>query len=378
MAWHLLRRERARLLVAMIGIAFADLLMLMQLGFKGALFASTSMVQKAMKADLFLVNPHFETLISPQSISRDLLYRCKASPNVDRVQPVKMGLTPWRNPLNGRSRSILVLGFDPTFPVIDSLSSTDAASLKGLGNVVFDRLSRPEFGPIEKLFLERKAPVATEIDRHRVQVIGFYSMGASFAADGGVLASEETFRSIFTGSKRDQIEFGLISLRDPSRLEETRMQLQALIGQDADVITHRQLEMREENYWANSTGIGFIFGMGVVMGFVVGVVIVYQILHGDVESHLSQYATLKAMGYSNLFLLAVLFQESLLLAVLGFLPGLGLSTFLYAQASAATQLPLIMSPERAAGVFLATLAMCAISAAIASRSLILADPAEIF
>ncbi len=118
--------------------------------------------------------------------------------------------------------------------------------------------------------------------------------------------------------------------------------------------------------------------MGAVMGFLVGVVIVYQVLHGDVSDHLPQYATLKAMGYSNGFLLATLAQESLILALLGYGPGLGLSMFLYQKTAQATALPLFMPWERAVGVLLATIVMCLTSAAIASRKLLSADPAEIF
>lgn len=114
------------------------------------------------------------------------------------------------------------------------------------------------------------------------------------------------------------------------------------------------------------------------MGFLVGVVIVYQVLHSDIADHLPQYATLKAMGYGNGFLLLTLAQESLILAILGYLPGLFLSLLLYHQIAVSTSLPVFMSTERALGVLLTTVLMCLTSATIASRKLVLADPAEIF
>ncbi|MBT9588843.1 FtsX-like permease family protein [bacterium] len=375
LAWHVLHKEKVRLFVAVLGISFANLLIFMQLGFCGALFYSCGTLYRSFYGDLCLVNPHYETLIQPLSFKRELMYRCQAYPEVARVQGVNVGLTGWRNPETGKMRSIQVAGYDPGYPALRAVGS-QGDSLKILGNVLFDRLGRPEFGPIEAMFA--KGPVFTEVNRKRVQVSGLFSLGASFAADGCMVTSDETFRMIFTDSRRDEIEFGFLFLKPGSQPEEIQPKLQAMIGTAARVLTRAQLEKLEENYWASSTGIGFIFNMGAAMGFMVGVVIVYQVLHSDIADHLPQYATLKAMGYSNGFLLLILGQESLILALLGYGPGLAFSLFLYQQASAATSLPIFMTADRAWGVLLGTIAMCLISAAIAARKLVSADPAEIF
>ena len=114
------------------------------------------------------------------------------------------------------------------------------------------------------------------------------------------------------------------------------------------------------------------------MGFVVGAIIVYQILYADVADHLAEYATLKAMGFSNLFLSWVVVQQAMILAVLGFVPGVLVSRWLYAQASEATNLPLNLTQERALGVLLLTVVMCAVAAVIALRKVHSADPADVF
>jgi putative ABC transport system permease protein len=387
LAFHLLKKEKARLMVAIIGIAFADILIFMQLGFKGALFASTSALQERLTGDLFVIHPFFETLIAPQSIERDLFNRCLAHPNVGRVQGVKVGLVPWRNPVNGRTRSIQVLGFDPTFPALSDKvpkgagpqpTADDYARLRVLGNLLFDRSARPEFGPIEELAKAGDGTVEAEINRRKVKVVGFFYLGASFAADGSVITSLETYSKIFPDSKSKEIEYGMVFLKDRSLSEQTLADLQMLIGKRADVVNHSAMELRERTYWENATAIGYIFNFGSVMGFVVGVVIVYQILHSGIENHLSQYATLKAMGYGNLFLFRTLVQESCMLAVAGFLPGLGVCVFLYGKVATATLLPLEMTAERAGIVLGATVTMCLISAVLASRTLFSADPADIF
>jgi putative ABC transport system permease protein len=375
LAWHVLRKEKVRLFVAVMGISFANLLIFMQLGFSGALFYSCGTLYRSFYGDLCLVNPNFETLIQPLSFKRELLYRCQAYPEVVRVQGIKVGLTGWRNPETGKTRTIQVAGYDPSYNALRAVGER-GESLKILGNVLFDRLGRPEFGPIESLLA--RGPVVTEVNRKQVSVSGLFELGASFAADGCMVTSEETFRMIFTDSRREEVEFGFLFLKPDCQPEEMLPKLQALIGPAARVLTRAQLEELEENYWANSTGIGFIFNLGAAMGFLVGVVIVYQVLHSDIADHLPQYATMKAMGYSNAFLLLMLGQESLILAVLGYLPGLAFSLFLYQQASAATSLPIFMTSDRALGVLLATVAMCLISATIAARKLVSADPAEIF
>lgn len=370
LAWHVLRREPVRLFVAVLGITFANMLIFMQLGFSGALFYSCGTLHRSFYGDLCLVNPHFETLIQPLQFKREVLYRCRALPEVAEVQGVRVGLTGWRNPQTGKTRSIQVAAYDPGQPAM-RVGPHQNESLKLLGNVLFDRLSRPEFGLIQ-------VGTTTEVNRRRVQVSGLFELGASFASDGCMICSEETFRMIFPDSRREEIEFGFVTLKNPADTLIVQAQLQSLLGPNIRVLTRPQLEKLEEDYWAGSTGIGFIFNMGASMGFLVGVVIVYQVLHSDIADHLPQYATLKAMGYGNGFLLTTLAQESLILAVLGYLPGLGLGLGLYHTAAAATSLPIFMTSRRALGVFLLTLAMCTLSAAIAARKLVSADPAEIF
>jgi putative ABC transport system permease protein len=128
----------------------------------------------------------------------------------------------------------------------------------------------------------------------------------------------------------------------------------------------------------SNSPIGFVFGLGTAMGFIVGTVIVYQVLSTDVNSHLAEYATFKAMGYRNSYLLGVIFEEALILSLLGFVPGLLISLAAYQLTAAATALPLLMPTSRVILVFLLTVVMCNASGAIATRRLQAADPADIF
>ena len=205
-----------------------------------------------------------------------------------------------------------------------------------------------------------------------------FTNGSSFAADGNVITSDSTFLQLFPDRTPAEIEVGLINLTPGADIERVRSQLIAGLPNDVNVLTTEEFAQIEKDYWASGTGIGFIFGLGVGVGFIVGSVIVYQILYADVSDHLPEYATLKAMGYTNLYLLGVLTQEALLLAILGFLPGFALSFGLYQVTYAATLLPISMTIDRAVTVLVLTIIMCSVSGAIAMRKLRSADPAEVF
>ena len=170
----------------------------------------------------------------------------------------------------------------------------------------------------------------------------------------------------------------MIRLRPGADPAQVVKRLQGLLPEDVSVLTKQGFLDLEMDYWRSSTAIGFIFSLGAAMGFVVGCVIVYQILYSDVSDHLPEYATLMAMGYSLLTLLGVVAREGLLLAIFGYLPAYAAGQVLYAVIHAATKLPVAMASDRAITVFLMILIMCMGSAAMAMRKLGDADPADIF
>ena len=154
--------------------------------------------------------------------------------------------------------------------------------------------------------------------------------------------------------------------------------MRSQLDQDVNVLTKQEFIDLELNYWAEATPIGFIFNLGVSMGFIVGVVIVYQVLYKDVSDHLAEYATLKAMGYSNFFLFRLILQESMLLSLCGFVPALFICAILYNLTQSATGLLMELSGDRILQLFLLTLAMSSISGTLSLRKVQTADPAEIF
>ena len=371
-------KEKTRLTVAIAGIAFADILMFVQMGFENSLYDAATKPHLNLQADLVMINPQFQTLFSVKDFSRDQLYQTLGNNAVKSVSPVYISTGQWRNPQTRQERAILVWGIDPTvsafkFPEVNQ----NRDSLKELNQVLFDRASRPEYGAIPN-WLKQKGSVETEIDGKAIAVKGLFTLGSSFAADGNIITSDSTFLRIFPQRQSDRIDVGLINLKPGINLEQVQSQLAAMLPHDVKILTPEEFAEIEKQYWANGTGIGFIFGLGVIVGLIVGIIIVYQILYSDVSQHLPEYATLKAMGYSDRYLLWVLLQEALLLALLGYFPGLLLAFGLYQIAYAATLLPIVMKLETAISVLILTIFMCSVSGAIAIKKLRSADPADVF
>ncbi len=378
LAWLLLTRQPARLAVALAGIAFAGILMFLQLGFRDGLFDASITIHKLFDADLVLISPRTISSIGMAGFPRRRLVQALADPAVRGVTPVHWNLMLWRNPENRRNRSILAIGFEPGDPLFTDPSLAERARpLTQRGRVLFDQRSRPEFGPIAA-WLRQGRVVETEVAGRRVRVSGLVSLGPSFGADGTMLLSRETFLMLMPETVPGSIEVGLVRLEPGADAAEVANRLQRRLPSDVRILTKAGFEEFEKDYWRSSTAIGFIFTIGAAMGFVVGCVIVYQILHSDVSDHLPEYATLLAMGYRLSSLLGVVAREGLLLAVLGYVPAWLAAQGLYALVRSGTRLPVYMQTERSLLVFAMILTMCMASAAVAMRKLADADPAEIF
>ncbi len=378
LAWLLLTRQPLRLMVALAGISFAGILMFMQLGFRDGLFDASVTVHRLFDADLVLISPRSMSSISMSGFPRRRLVQTMAHPSVTGITPVNWNFLLWRNPETLTTRSILALGFEPGAPLFtDPELAFKAKYLNSRGRVLFDDLSRDEFGPIAKWFREGRK-VETEVAGKRVRVVGLVSLGPSFGADGNLLASRETFLELMPTTPPGSIEIGLVRLRSKSEIYKVKESLSLSLPKDVQIFTKKEFIDFEKNYWRSSTSIGFIFSLGAAMGFIVGSVIVYQILYSDVSDHLPEYATLMAMGYKIKTLLGVVAREGFLLAIMGYVPAYGAGQGLYALVRGSTKLPVAMDTERALFVFLLILVMCMGSALLAMRRLIDADPAEIF
>ena len=378
LAWLQLTRDKQRFAAALAGIAFAASLMLTQLGFEDALMSTSGLLHSKMAADLVLISPLYQFIISPRSFTERRLYQVLGVEGVASVEPLYLGQASFKNPSDGTERTIFAIGFNPRSALLNMPGiAENLDKIRNPGVVIFDSIRRPEFGPIAEN-VQKHGQVVTEIGGRQVEINGLFQLGTSFAIDGTVVMSDETFLQVLPYRSRGIIDVGLIRLKPGASAERTKAEIDRLLPNDVRVLTHAEFVELERHYWATFTPTGFIFKLGVLMAIFVGCIIVYQILYSDVSEHLPEYATLKAMGYADRYLFKLVIQESFILSILGFIPGVLVSQLVYNVSRDATLLPLRMTFQRGVAVYFLTMFMCTLSATLATRRLKAADPAEIF
>ena len=370
--------NKNRFLVTIAGVTFAVILMFMQLGFKEALYEDSTTIHKSLKADLILLSPKSVSFFGVSSFPLRRLYDAMEVPGVVSASPFYIGWGQWKNPQNASSRDISFLAFNPDKPAFNLPGVTQNLDIvRRTGVVLFDSLSRPEYGSVAEQLAQGKA-VTTEVSGRRVRVEGSFALGGGvMTADGLLICNDLNFQRI-TGRSLSKIDLGLISTAPNADLQQVKQQLRNNLPQDVRVLTKQEFIDFEQDYWKNSSPIGFIFSIGTAMGFFIGAVIVYQILYTDVTNHLVEYATLKAIGYRNIYFIRVVLEEALLLATLGFIPGLIISVILYDITRNAARLPMATNLGQIVFILGLTIVMCAVSGTVAVRKLNDADPADIF
>jgi putative ABC transport system permease protein len=209
-------------------------------------------------------------------------------------------------------------------------------------------------------------------------VNGLFQLGLTFAADINLITSTSNFQNLFPERDPDEIQIGVVQLEPGADPGMVQRRLNDTLGPALQVLSVEELQLREVEHWKRNTSFGLIFGLGVLVGFSVGGIVVYQILFSEVGEHISEYATMKAMGYSDRFVVAIIIQESIILASLAFLPSLLVSALLYRLLMQATGLLVVMSFSRAALVFTMTLLLCSGSGWLATSKLRQLDPADVF
>jgi putative ABC transport system permease protein len=378
LAWRQLLARPWRFAAAVSGIAFASLMMLMQLGFRDALFDSVCLFHQALDGELVIVSRDYDYLADPRSLPRRRLAQALAVPGVQSAGALALTLAQWKNPDTLHDRTIFVVAVEPDAPglALEGLRNHPHA-LKLEDHALFDRASRPEFGSVADR-LDRGEPVVTELNRRRIRVSGLVRLGTSFAADGNLILGMPAYRRLFPDRPPGAINLALLRLKPDAEPAAVRDRLSATLPDDVRVLTRAELMRHEVDYWARRTPIGFVITAGLVVGFVVGSVIVYQILYTDLTDHLREYAVLKATGCSDAFLHGLVWQQSVILAVGGFVPATALAWGVLALTRAATSLPAGLSLGKSALVLTLTTGMCVLAGTLATRVLRQADPAEVF
>lgn len=371
LAWRNVLHSRVRSFAALCGISFAIVLIFMQLGFYASAKKSATMLFSAMDFDLLLVSPEYLFVARTGDFPLGRLEEMRAVSGVESVAPVWVGFGEWRNQETRLRWGILVMAVDPEQRAFQSPALVaQMPKLRIPDNALFDTLSRPEFGQLS-------AGQASEIDHHRLRLVGNYTIGTGFVAGASVITSQDTLRRLF-GSEREKVNLGLVRLADGASAAEVAARINAISGSEFRALTRDQIYDQEETFWLNVKPIGIMFTSGVVIAFIVGVVILYQVLASEVQNRIKEYATLKALGYSDGYVYGVVMRQAVIFAVLGYIPAVCWALLIYWLLRTQAMLPVDMPMTRLFGTLGLTLVMCLSAAFFAIGKLRAADPADLF
>lgn len=375
--WLQLTHNRTRFAAALAGVAFANVLVFVQLGIMNSMGAATLRPYDFFQADIMISASDASTLTDGGNVARQWLLQALGDPDVAAGMGLFIANVPWDR--GEKDISLTTFGVDP---VKTEFLSKDIASDLNLLQVrdaaILDRMARG-LAKDEAASIRPQTPLSFETQGRTITAYATFSGGGGFGGDGYMLVSDQTFLSLFPTRSSSAPDHILLSLRPGAETDAVIKRLKTLIS-DPSLRTRSYRDAAQEDlrYQQTKRPTGIIFGFGVLIGVLVGIVIVYQVLSTDVADHLREYATFKAVGYGPRFFLGIVFEEALVLGIMGFIPGLVVGTTILTLMGKITTLPLGMTPSMAMTVFLGTIVFSALSGAIATRRLGAADPADLF
>jgi len=371
-AWRILAHEKGRSGLAISGIFVAILLMFLQLGFYTSVPRAGLLFYDAMRFDLLLTSSAYVFEGQSSTFPRRRLFQTLAFPEVLRADALYHDRARWLNDGDGLAREIFVMGFNPRdviFDLPDIERQVDV--LRQPDTVLVDIASRPEFGALDP---GRRI----EIEQRNVTIAGTYGLGIGFIGLGVAMTSDLNFIRMFPKRSLSEVNLGLLVLEPGADPNYVATSLRNILPADTQVFTRAELTNHEINHWVTRTSTGLVFGCGLLVAVIVGLVILNQTLSTQITRQLPQFATLKAMGYTDGYLGGVVVTLAIIMSTISFVPAAALSVVFYGMIQRATRLPIEMTTARMVAVLSIAWGISALSALVALRVLRRADPVELF
>ncbi|WP_372370347.1 FtsX-like permease family protein [Candidatus Uabimicrobium sp. HlEnr_7] len=376
LSWLNLMHNKRKLLLSILGVTFAVVIMFVEVGFYLTFFDKNTVLITKLNSDLIMVSKSKLSLIFTQRFSRTRLYQAASVDGVYAVHPlyIERALSMWKND-NNQTRSIRAIAFDITQKIINIPQIEKYKAQLALPNtVLIDNKSRSCYG-------SKEVNTTTELANSHVQIVGDFTMGPDFSNHGNIIMSDKNFAILFQKNAIDKLEgvsLGLIQIDPDYDIESVQKNLQKTLTDDVNIYTRDEYEQKEKDFWKVTSPVGPIFLMGTVAGFLVGIIICYQILYSNVMSYLKQFATVKAFGFANRYLLKVVLQEALLLSIFGFFVAFGATRVIASIIAEHSSINITVDLYISTIILILTVVMCVVAGIMAARRAFLADPADLF
>jgi putative ABC transport system permease protein len=362
--------DRLRFVATIIGIVFSVVLVMVQMGlFLGFAHMVTTMVDHA-NADLWVLPKGAKCFEDPSLLDVKLRDKVASVEGVASVVPLVIGFSDWRLD-TGEVTPVFVVGSDlksdalPPWNVVEG----DVRTLSQWGTVAVDRTYFDRLGV-------KKVGDTAEIRGHRVKVVALTDGIRSFTTTPYVFVDQKDAR-FYTGTFPSKANDLIIRFKGDADRAKAIQTIRDRIGNDAEVLTSDEFRKRSRSFWLFGTGAGAALFAGALLGVIVGTVIVAQTLYSSTKDHLSEFATLRAMGSSNNYIYSVIIYQALLNAVIGFIIAAGIG-YVVVRMTERSALPIVITPWLVAALFVLTVVMCVASGIVAIIRVVRIDPASVF
>lgn len=358
-----------RLSAAIAGIAVAVLVMFVELGLLQSILQSQSRLASLVRGDLMVMSAARSSLHDWARLDRLRLAQLAAVSGVAQVIPVYESGMLLRNPPERAAHRITAFAFPAgTLPLAIGDEQGISRMLKIPGTVLFDRRSRPLYGDIQ--------PGHTVLLNAKSYVVrGLVAIGPDIVSDGAVVMSEGSWLADDPGA---QPIMGVLRLVPGAELASVRRALAAAMPADTTVMTPAEAARRERDFTLKSAPIGLIFGIGLLAGLLIGVVICYQILFNEIIDNAKEYATLRAMGFADSTIARMIFELALVLVAGGFVAGLAAGLLTDHLLAMKTGLGAALGFQSALLVAAPTAAIAVLASLLATRHLAAVEPAALY
>jgi putative ABC transport system permease protein len=361
--------DRLRFVATVVGIVFSIVLVTVQMGlYLGFGQMVTKMIDHA-SGDIWVMPVGTKSFEDPSPLDEQTRFQALAIKGVAQAIPVVIGFADWRVP-SGGSTPVFVVGSDlrtgalpPWNLVQGSLDGLSVPGAVAVDQSYFDRLSVKGIGS------------GAEIRGQKVQVAAVSKGIRSFTTTPYVFAPLERARAL-TGVAPNKATYFLVRVAPGADVEGVRDRMRASLT-DVEVLTLAEFRERSRLFWLFGTGAGFALFAGALLGAIVGTVIVAQTLYSSTKDHLNEFATLRAIGSSGMYIHKVIVCQALISAVVGFSIAAGVGLIIV-NMTAESALPIVMTPGLTLILFALTVVMCVVSAIAAIVQVTRIDPAMVF
>lgn len=369
LAWKNLIHDKTRLVVTLVGVVFALVLVLIQMGLFLGFLETTANIVVDSKADIWIASPKIPHVNAATPIPEKWRYLALEVPGVERAEKFILQFAQWKLP-TGATESVQVVGYDLASglgaPV--RLSVGDLAELYNEDTVIVDELYKEKLGVTH-------LGQTFEINGRRARVIGYTSGMRSFTTSPYVFMSVKNAQN-YMRFQVDRTSFLLVRVAPGYTVAQVLADLKTRIP-NLDILTGPEMEKQTQYYWLFSTGAGITTLMGAVLGLLVGMVVVAQTTYASTMDHIREFGTLKAMGAPNTYIYKVIIQQAVMAAVGGYVAAI-ITGIWVARASESAGAIILVPREVIIAVLFLSVGMCVIASMLSIRKATTIDPALVF